>query len=196
MGRSPLDDNLLIERALQGDQSCFTALIERHRRYIYCIAYKVALHEEDALDICQQVYIKLMNRLDSYQPGGSFKSWLAVMTTNTAIDFLRRSYRKEHPTDPVVMSGMVDSSIQGETATIRRDIDQQRRIEQVQHAMAQLSPQQRAIFTLRFYEDMATSDIADQLGVTNKQIRVQLCRAVQKLRDVLSSKNEYESKLG
>ncbi|MCP4710183.1 MAG: RNA polymerase sigma factor, partial [Planctomycetes bacterium] len=76
-----MDDNQLIERTLQGDQSSFTALIERHRRYIYHIAYKITLHEEDALDVCQQVYIKLMNRLDAFQPGGSFKSWLAVMTT-------------------------------------------------------------------------------------------------------------------
>ncbi len=191
-----MDDNLLIERALQGDQSCFTALIERHRRYIYCIAYKITLHEEDALDVCQLVYIKLMNRLDSYQPGGSFKSWLAVMTANTAIDFLRRSCRKEHATDPVVLCGIVESSVEGEMASIRLDIDQQRRMEQVQHAMVQLSPQQRAIFSLRFYEDMATRDIANELGVTNKQIRVQLCRAVQKLRDALNTVDEYEKQTG
>ena len=45
-----MDDSTLAARAATGDQAAFTLLIERYRRYIYTIAYKIALNEDDALD--------------------------------------------------------------------------------------------------------------------------------------------------
>ena len=86
-----MDDIVLVEQAVRGDERAFQLLIERHRHSMYRIAYKITLHEDDALDVCQCVYLKLIDHLVRYKPTGSFKSWLATVTAHTAIDFVRQT---------------------------------------------------------------------------------------------------------
>lgn len=183
------EDKKLAAEAAQGDQRAFTTLVERYRRYIYSIAYKISLNEEDALDISQNVLLRLVTKIGQFQGQGSFRGWLATITTNEAMSFLRKaSRRRERATDPESLALMADTKPSSIRDNPRRAADTAQRRQLVEENMALLSSQQRAIFGLRFREEMPPREIAEKLGLPPGQVRSQLHRAIARLREALTEK--------
>ena len=90
-----MEDAQLAADAADGDQSAFEKLVVRWRSYIYVIAYKIVLNEEDALDVTQDVCLKLVEKIQDFGGRGSFRSWLGAIAARTAIDSQRRTRRRE-----------------------------------------------------------------------------------------------------
>ena len=185
-----MDDALLAAAAAEGDQEAFTALVERYRPYVYTIAYKIALHEDDALDITQNVLVRLVERIGSFNGTGTFRGWLAAVASNEALSYLRRPGRRETAMEPEIVADLSDQrqSREGKDARDVLDAAQRRRL--VEQEMQNLSPQQRAILALRLREDMGPQEIARRLGLPARQVRVQLHRAIAKIRDALAGESE------
>ena len=80
-------DQRLIARALAGGQSALESLIERHQPWIFNLAFRMVLVREDAEDATQEVLIKAITKLTSYDPGkGAFRTWLYRIATNHVIN--------------------------------------------------------------------------------------------------------------
>lgn len=184
------DDRNLAAAAARGDQEAFTALVMRYRRYIYTIAHKIALHEEDALDISQNVLLRLAERMNQYDGRGAFRSWLATMTAREALDHRRRTSRRAIGVDPETLVGLAEQHRPGTPDHPRNRFAATEQRKQVEEAMGTLSAQQRAIFALYLGEEMRPVEIAGQLGVPARQVRVQLHRGIQKIRQVLCEDSE------
>lgn len=180
-----LDDCLLAEQAAAGNQQAFMTLIERYRRYIYRIAYKISLSEEEALDITQEVYCRLAEKLAQFEPSGDFKRWLGVVACRVAIDYQRKVKRIRSmlvsDQEPTNGHDCVTDAI----LNPREEYEFKQKLGLIHHAMQQLSPQQRAICLLRFQEDWMTKEIAENLEIPEKQVRVQLHRAVKKMKEII-----------
>lgn len=187
-----MEDRDLAAAAAKGDQEAFTSLVERHRVFIYAIAYKIALHEDDALDITQNVMLRLVEKIGRYRGEGPFRAWLATLASHEAINFLSRSgHRTERPTPAEDLEEM---AAEAAGATAPRDdpreaLDRAQRRRLVEAAMTRLSPQQRAIFVLRYREDMWPRDIAKRLGLPARQVRSQLHRAIARLREIVAGQD-------
>ena len=186
-----MDDRSLAAAAAGGDREAFAALVEHYRRYIYAIAYKISLHEEDALDITQNVMLALVRKIGLYRGDGPFRSWLAAVAAHEALNFVRRrSRRVEAPTDPADLDKL--TAARGNPSAAHADpreaAEHAQRRRLVEEAVAGLSPQQRAIFLLRFREEMWPREIAERLGLPAKQVRSQLHRALARLRDAVARK--------
>lgn len=184
-----MDERYLAAAAANGDQQAFTILVERYRPYIYTIAYKIALHEDDALDITQNVLVRLVEKIGNFNGRGAFRSWLAAIAANEASDFLKRPSRREVSTEPEILEGLSDARQENETSDPRKALDTAQRRRLVEAAMASLSPQQRAIFALRLREDMGPAEIAEQLGLPPGQVRSQLHRAIARIREMLTAQS-------
>lgn len=187
-GKEHLEDHQLAAAAAGGDQCAFATLAQRYRRYIYAIAWRIVMDEDEALDIAQEVLLKLARRIGQWRGDGSFKAWLGAMTSRTALDQLRRSGRRETPVDPtawvesaeleVVAGGRVRSPVEVAEAAERRAL--------VARSMAALTEQQRAILVLRLEEELKPTEIAERLALKPAQVRSQLSRAVARLKEELA----------
>lgn len=169
-----------------GEEAAFDEMVRRHQGRVFAVAYRLTGHREDALDVTQEALLKAYYKIGSWQPTGGFVPWLLRLTSNQAIDHLRR--RKRHreerldeafvptsekaPVEPFVMDV--------ETAVRAQEID-----ERVQLAMSVLSPSQKLVFTLRHYQGLQLADIAVELGCTVGSVKVHLFRALKKLRNEL-----------
>jgi len=178
--------------AAKGDRDAFSVLVDRYCRYVYAICHKVSLHEEDALDITQIVFMKLIETIHTFDGRGAFRPWLATIATHEAIDYLRSPSRRERPVDPLVLNGLADKMyLNGHWRNGEKDaremIEGGNRKEIIQTAMASLPPQQRAIFTLHLMEDMRPKEIAVRLGIPAGQVSGQLRRAMARLREILAA---------
>ena len=179
--------------ALQkGDQLAFDEIVRRYQGRVYAVAYRLTGNREDALDVAQDSFIKAYRKIDSWQPTGGFLPWLLRLTSNQAIDHIRRRKRREHETlDEGYMGNtdeggiMMPSRQQTEEEVRANEIDRR-----VRGALHVLSPTQKTVFMLRHIEGLQLSDIAVELGCTVGSVKVHLFRALKKLREELQDLHE------
>ena len=73
----------LVAEARAGSAEAFTTLVKQYDRYIYRLALNITGNKEDAEDICQETLAKAIDRVDTLQTGGAFRSWLFRIAKNT-----------------------------------------------------------------------------------------------------------------
>jgi len=88
------DDIELVDLAKGGDASALERLFEKHYMTVYNLAYKWCGVKEDAEDVAQEVFVKLVKKLHTFDKKSSFKTWLYRIIINTAKDFVRKKTSK------------------------------------------------------------------------------------------------------
>lgn len=178
-----MSDEELAVRAAQGDQDAFGELVTRHRSYVHRIACRITLNEEDAFDVAQDVWIRMIDRLDSYDPSRPFRPWLATVAARVALNQRRANRRREHANAREARNGTAASAPDGHFEDARHRIERNERLALIEDAAASLSPQQRAILLLHLSEDLKPGEIGKVLDIPGKQVSHQLRRAMKKIRD-------------
>jgi RNA polymerase sigma-70 factor, ECF subfamily len=176
-----------VARARSGDESAFQALVERHSRSVFRLAYRMTGNEHDAEDVVQETFLKAYRRLQQFEERAHFGSWLYRIAANCAYDSLRSRKRREDQSampeqeeqDELMQSAAADAP-SPERLVFSGQV--QRR---VQSAMARLSERERAAFVLRHFEQLSTKEIGDTLGLDEGAVKHSVFRAVRKLREAL-----------
>ncbi|MBI1783530.1 sigma-70 family RNA polymerase sigma factor [Candidatus Sumerlaeota bacterium] len=181
-----MDEEDLIRAAARGEQEAFEVLVKRYRPYIYTIAYNIALNMEDALDITQNVLLRVVEKIGDFNHHGNFRSWLATITIHESVDHRRRPSRREFSTEPQVLAEIVESDGEHTEHHPRSAMEAAERRKLVKETLTRLSPQQRAILTLILFEEMRPKDIAEKLGIPPKQVSWQIHRGLIKIRAMLA----------
>ncbi len=184
-----MEDNHLARLAAKGDRDALSSLIARYRNYVYTIVYKIVLSEEDALDVTQSVFLRLVEKIGTFNPEGNFRPWLATLAIHASVDHARKGKRETVARAAgAAWMRWKDATSPSGSAEIVNAIERSERRRIVESAMSELSPQQRAIFALRLMEDMRPGEIAERMNIAPKQVSSQLRRAMVKLREVLEKK--------
>jgi len=172
-----------IARARQGDSEAFQSLVERHSRRAFQLAYRITGNEQDAEDVVQESFIRAYRQLSRFEARAHFSTWLHRIVANCSVDLIRsRRVRYEHAsTDDLgpaeqPESGGADPERLAASAQIER---------KVSAAMSELSPLERAAFTLRHYEGRSIAEIGKTLGLGTSATKHSVFRAVRKLRAAL-----------
>ena len=162
-----------------GLEAAFDELVRRHQGRVYATAFRLTSNREDALDVTQDALVKVYRKIEMWQPRSGFLPWLLRLTTNQALDLLRR--RKRRKTEPLDEGRREPAH---ETAALGTEVQvHAKEIEdRVQEALSVLSNAQRAVFVMRHYEGLQLADIAEVLGCTVGSVKVHLFRALKKLR--------------
>lgn len=177
-----MEDETLAKCAAQENAEALSIIFERYRIFVYSIAWKITLNEEDALDATQNVFEKLLGKIGTFKGKGAFRSWIASIATREAIDLLRKKRHKmEVPSENHIMEAFPESN----GSTIMDVLDHKQKMRIVENAMQQISPQQRTVLTLRFKQDLSPSEISEHLGIPSHQVRSQICQALVRIRNMM-----------
>lgn len=182
-------DRDLIARTLGGDGSAYGILVGRFQRKIFRVTYAIVRDEVEADTVTQDTFIQAYTNLSSYQARAEFETWLTRIAINRSRDVLRRRRFIS------LLGGSLEETEEREPAFEPVDArpDPERQFSAVElrsaieRAEAKLSSQQKIIFRLRHYEDMALEDIAEHLGLRGGTVRAHLFRAIHKIRKELSA---------
>ena len=172
--------------ARRGNHDAFVALISPHAANLRRLARSFTRNAEDAEDVCQQSLLKAFTKLNHFASANEvataeFRSWLAKITANSAIDFLRRTRSArmvaleecDHLQKP-------DADSWGENPEASYARRERSRI--ILEAVAALPAGLRRVCMLRNLEELSTKEVADRLGLPAVTVRVRLFRAHCELR--------------
>lgn len=90
-----MDDRTLIERCRRGDELAWETLVTRYQARVCSVAFTYTGSEDDALDVAQEVFVRVWRRLDTCRDADRFAGWLLQIARNACLDHLRR--RKARP---------------------------------------------------------------------------------------------------
>lgn len=146
-------------------------LYQAHKSMVYHLALSYMKSRPDAEDICQSVFLKLLERQESVRPGKE-RAWLAAVTANLCRDQLRAARRRR--TEPLTEELSFETEEQAD----------------IFWAVMALSVRERVPVYLHYYEGYSTREIAGILHISQTAVTSRLSRARRHLRDLLSKEDE------
>lgn len=185
-GATPKDDTLgavsleheLIARALDGDGRAFAGLVEPHLPVLYRIAARACRDRALAEDAVQEALTLAFERLSGYQPGTSFRAFLAAFAVRRAQTLLRGERRRRTREDaadaPSPLPNPADLARAHQAA------------ERVRTALEALPEKRRAVAMLRLDAGLSYAEIAQAVGTTEGSARVLVHMALKELREQLA----------
>jgi RNA polymerase sigma-70 factor (ECF subfamily) len=169
----------LVQRAGVGDQAAFGVLVERYSGAIYNQAYRMLGDAHEAEDAVQEVFLRAFRRLDTYDPGRRFVTWLLTISSNFCIDRIRRRRHTWMTLDDVAF-WLPSSEAGPERSALRSE---QRDL--VQQALLQIPEHYRSVTVLRYWHDLSYQEIAHILSLSEATVKTRLHRARKMLLDAL-----------
>lgn len=175
--------------ARKGNQLAFRALVERHSRSVFRLAFRMTGNEQDAEDMVQETFLRAYKQLHRFDGRASFGTWLYRIAANCSLDLLRARRTRKEQSCTAASDGDESKNLLDNVASPAPDPERIARSEQLANmlepALQQLSETERTAFVLRHYEGHDIEEIAKVLGVNKGAAKHSVFRAVQKLRRVL-----------
>jgi len=169
-----------MRRVAQGDEESFRILVERWERPVFAFLERMTGSTEEALDLSQEVFVRVFRKARRYTPNGRFRSWIFRIAGNLARSLLRRRkilrwvrFDPRRHERPATGEG---PEAQYEQKMLRKA---------VREAIARLPERQRRALLMRRYEGMSYQEIALSLGTTVPAVESLLQRALRVLREEL-----------
>ena len=156
-------DREIVAHCQKGDLRAYEMLVNRYRHKVYGLAYSMLRNEQDAVDVAQEAFVRAWNGLRRFKSNASFYTWIYRITTNLCIDHVRR--RDRQPTSPFeeTIDPDTDASVAEPPSSHPSPRDEAQRTElrdQIDRALAELSPDHRAVIHLREFEGLDYAEIA------------------------------------
>lgn len=165
----------LSESLKRRDQDAFTSFVREHEQSLFRIATRITGNPDDAEELRQKVFLTVWQKPDQIPSDEHLSAWIRRCIINASIDLLRK--RELEP-----KSTFLDPSLT--EACHSRDLDAS---EWLQNAMATLTADQRALLSLKYDERLSVREMASALGKPHTTIQSQLEKAIQQLRNALTS---------
>ncbi len=186
-----MDEQQLIDGLAGGDREAFRLFVELYKKKVYFLALDLVGNPVDAEDVSQEVFLKVFRSFGTFKRDAKLSSWLYRVTYNACIDHHRK---KELTPEPIADETLeardrtealfASSPASSDPARWAESSQLQARIAQ---ALDKVSPQEKAVFLLRHYDELRLKEIADTLQLSVGSVKSYLFRAVKKLQKELGA---------
>ncbi|MEL6986678.1 MAG: sigma-70 family RNA polymerase sigma factor [Bacteroidota bacterium] len=161
----------------------FRLLTAKYQERLYWQIRRIVLNHEDANDVIQNTFIKVYRNISKFEAKSKLYTWLYRIATNEAITFLRKKKRKE----TVDIDG-------GDGAEVSRQLkadvyfDGDEIQVQLQAALATLPEKQKAVFNLRYFDELSYAEISELLDTSVGALKASYHHAVKKIEGFIKAK--------
>lgn len=173
----------LARRAGRGDEDAFAQLVALHEKKVYNLALRICGNPEDAADAAQEAFLSAWKGLPNFRGEAGFATWLYRLTSNAAIDCLRRSRRQRGEVSLDSEALRLDAVDGGPSPQEQAEGNELRQA--VMEGMGQLSEDHRQALALRELQEMSYQEIAQVLKVDLGTVKSRIARARSALRKIL-----------
>lgn len=151
-----------------------TNAVNEYSDTIYRVAFNITKNKQDAFDVCQEVFLRLVRNGNKFNDGEHLKAWLLRVAVNCAKSSCTQAYRRN-------TVALDEVSGQGaENGSVRLELFD---------AVMRLSDKYRTVIHLYYYEDLSVAQIAKICSISETAVRSRLARGRSKLKEILSEEN-------
>ncbi len=176
--RDQIYNELLVIKSQQGDKDAFNELVGRWQKRLWNYAYRVTGSESAAWDIIQESWHGIIKGIRKLNDAALFGSWAFRIVNNKCADRLRKQ-RQQNKLDDELVKNIRDESNESEGDG---------KSELLLEAVRKLSPERRALVTLRYREGFDIEQIAKIIGVPEGTVKSRLHRTLNQLKDIVERK--------
>ena len=181
-----LSDRELIEEIRAGSAPAFELLMRRYEKLVYKIAFTSTGNTDSAMDVSQNVFLKVHSKLPTFRESGNFKSWIARITMNESINWHRKGRRHQA------------AELNEEIATDQRSsqgelVNDKEKWALLKRSILELNPKQQLAVALRYFEGMSIGEISTALECSEGSAKSILFRSLGKMRAQLAPTQEVPS---
>src|SRR6266513_4585725 len=180
-----LADGELVTSALSGREACFEELVRRYQRPIAAYVYRMVGNYDAALDLTQEVFIKVYNSLSRYRSEFKFSTWIYKIAHNAAIDHLRRHAVREQTLTGSIDGDRREISLESRRLTPEQESERRERRSEIESVVELLPAAYRELGALRHSHDLSYDEIAEVTGLPLGTVKNRLFRAREAMRDQL-----------
>src|SRR5438552_16752629 len=169
----------LLARARDGNLFAFDEIVKRYQRRVYATAIRIVRRHDVADDVVQEAFLRAHQALARFDLTRPFGPWICRIAANLAVNHVRspiareqalpETYAEAPAPSPGALAGVLDGEASRELA----------------RALESLSAEQRAVFSLRVFEELSYKEIADALEISIGTVMSRLSRARERLREAL-----------
>jgi len=187
-----ISDELLAEQALLGNIAAFEELVNRYKKSVFAIVYRICGQYQDAEDISQEVFFTLFEKLYQFDREKKFSPWLHRIAVNTSISSLRKKKNIISLNfDETFISIAFNNRSYFDAGDPHLMLEREELREEIGTAIMQLSESYRTVIALRYQMEFTNQEIADILGVSKDNVEVKVHRARMALRKrILDNRKE------
>jgi RNA polymerase sigma-70 factor (ECF subfamily) len=185
--RSPTDEEL-VRSVLAGDRERFATLVERYQGRLINYLYRLVRNLDEAHDLAQEVFVRVYQALDRFDPQYRFSTWLFRVAQNAAIDVIRKRRFRLVPLsrpDDDGGEGSWEIELEAGGPGALETLETEERGARVRAAIEGLPWEYRELILLRHYGELAYEEIAEAKGMPLGTVKNKLFRARQMLKGVL-----------
>jgi RNA polymerase sigma-70 factor, ECF subfamily len=180
-----LADGELVQTAIAGREASFEELVRRYQRPIAAYVYRMVGDYDAALDLTQEVFIKVYNSLARYRSEFKFSTWIYKIAHNAAIDHLRRYAVREQALIGGFEGERREISIESRRLTPEQESEREERRSEIESVVQLLPAAYRELIVLRHSHDLSYDEIAEVTGLPLGTVKNRLFRAREAMRELL-----------
>lgn len=174
-------DNILVQQAMDGDATAFTDLVTRHYDLIYRLSFRMLGRRADAEDLAQDICAALPGKLASFRAEARFTTWLYRVTTNAALDRIRKRQTRAkagHGWGELEQMNRASQAMQSDD------------LNWLHQAMTRLSPELRQTVALVLGEEATHAEAASALEVSEGTISWRMSEVKKALREMAKAEEQ------
>jgi RNA polymerase sigma-70 factor (ECF subfamily) len=167
----------LVATAIEGVEGSFEELVRRYQRPISAYVYRMVGNYESALDLTQEIFIKIYSSLRRYRPEFKFSTWIYKIAHNAAVDHLRRTSTREQSIINGTESDSFELPIESGRLTPEQESERRERRIEIEAVVRTLPPNYRELIILRHSQDLTYEEIVEVTGLPLGTVKNRLFRA-------------------
>ena len=175
-------DRELVAIAVDGFDGSFEELVRRYQRPIAAYVYRMVGNYESALDLTQEIFIKVYNSLSRYRAEFKFSTWIYKIAHNAAVDHLRRSSTREQSLVAGTESDSYELPIESANPTPEQESERKERRGEIESVVRALPANYRELIILRHSQDLSYEEIVEVTGLPLGTVKNRLFRAREMMR--------------
>jgi RNA polymerase sigma-70 factor (ECF subfamily) len=178
-----LDDQELLSQFRQAEtkERAFSAIIKKYQEKLYWHIRRMVVTHDDANDVLQNMFIKVWNALDNFREDSQLYTWLYRIATNESLTFLQQQKKRSSISLSDVESGLSNKIKADE------NFDPNRLEWKLQVAIQALPEKQRAVFNLRYYDEMPYEEMSRVLDTSEGALKASYHHAVKKVSEYIKN---------
>jgi RNA polymerase sigma-70 factor (ECF subfamily) len=181
-----LTDEILTAKTLRGEVSAFEELVDRYKKSVFAIIFRMTGQYQEAEDIAQEVFVTVYQKLYQFDSSKKFAPWIHRIAINTCISSMRKNNK-------VILLNFDETfTIQSESESFQKYGDPESALErnelkaEIRAALMELPESYRSVLILRYQLDLNNQEIAETLGVSKENVEVKVHRARKSLRRIIT----------